>query len=108
MEYPPKIINKTISSTKQILDHVLPLWVSEIAGVEQSGKVLFYNSSGNGKNPVMIIIPKNFNPKKIIINGNSINFEEEENRFRKGGAKMQKSDFLSLLKEGENTILVEL
>lgn len=51
---------------------------------------------------------ENFNPKKIIINGESVNFEEEENRFRNGGAKMQKSDFLSFLKDGENTILVEL
>lgn len=50
----------------------------------------------------------NFNPKKITINGSEVAFAEEENILRKGGAKMQKSVFLQLLKEGENTILVEL
>lgn len=79
-----------------------PVLTKEMDGLQAQ---LFYKGF---KLNFEFIVKENFSPKSIVINGNNVNFEMEENIFRKGGAKMPKEAFLKHLKEGENKVIVEL
>ena len=50
----------------------------------------------------------NFSPKGININGEDLLFTYEENPYRKGGAVIRMNDWLGLMSEGENLILIRL
>jgi cellobiose phosphorylase len=49
-----------------------------------------------------------FNPKRISINGTTVDFTYEDNIYRKGGAVIASGRFLSLLNQQENLVEVEL
>jgi cellobiose phosphorylase len=50
----------------------------------------------------------NFSPKSIIINGKSVQFAYEENKYRKGGAVIPADKFLAMMRQGENVAEVRL
>lgn len=95
-----KLLGFRVDKDFVVLDPVL---TKEMDGLK--AKLIF-----NGK-PVQFefkVKENNFGPQKIIINGNQINFETEENIFRKGGAKMKKEEFLKYLRPSENNIEIEM
>ena len=49
-----------------------------------------------------------FSPKTISVNGKSVVFTYEENKYRKGGAVIPASEFLAMLNKQENTVEIEL
>jgi cellobiose phosphorylase len=49
-----------------------------------------------------------FSPKIISVNGKSVVFTYEENKYRKGGAVIPASEFLAMLNKQENTVEIEL
>jgi len=49
-----------------------------------------------------------FNPKQIAINGKTINFTHEENKYRLGGAIIQTAQFLTSLNQQDNIVEVQL
>ncbi len=49
-----------------------------------------------------------FSPKKILINGKAMDFKVEDNKYRKGGAAVEKNLFLAELCKQENTIEIFL
>jgi cellobiose phosphorylase len=51
---------------------------------------------------------ENFSPKRILINGNTIDLEFEDNKFRKGGAILSKEKYLALLNNELNTVEIDL
>ena len=46
--------------------------------------------------------------QKVMVNGETVNYEETPNRYRKGGMRISRSDLLPLLQEGNNTITIYL
>jgi len=50
----------------------------------------------------------NFSPKAVIINGRTVRFTHEENKYRKGGAVIPAYKFASLLNPHENIVDVRL
>ena len=50
----------------------------------------------------------NFSPKAVAINGKAIQFTDEENKYRKGGAVISAEQFLAMLDRQENIVEVRL
>jgi len=50
----------------------------------------------------------NFSPKAVSINGQTIQFKYEENKYRQGGAVIPADQFLAMLDRQENTVEVTL
>jgi hypothetical protein len=50
----------------------------------------------------------NFSPKAVSINGKAIQFQYEENKYRKGGAVISVERFLAMLNRPENIVEVRL
>lgn len=95
-----KLLGFRVDSENIVLDPVL---TKEMDGLEAQFKY---------KNNLILfkfkVLTENYHPKKLLINNKNITFECENNRYRKGGAKIGTKDFNDLLTEKVNHILVEL
>ncbi len=49
-----------------------------------------------------------YSPDSIIINGKSVNFEKENQKYREGGAVIKMEDFVSILNIGKNELKVKM
>jgi hypothetical protein len=49
-----------------------------------------------------------FHPKTVIVNGKSVDFKMEENKYRDGGAVIPTKQFLALLNQQENIVEILL
>lgn len=83
-----------------IIDPVMPKSLN--------GLSVFLNFKGYPLTINYSVIFDNFSPKVIIVNGERIQFNYEENKYRKGGAVVPVDDFLKLLNKQENTIDIQI
>jgi len=51
---------------------------------------------------------KGFSPELVVINGKSAAFSLEENKYRKGGAVIKTREFLGMLTEEENSVIIKI
>jgi hypothetical protein len=49
-----------------------------------------------------------FNPKTILVNGNALEFNYAENKYRKGGAIIPAEELLSKLNQQNNSVVISL
>ena len=85
---------------KVIIDPVIPHSMDGLsASMDFMGRAITLNYS---------VKQDNFSPKKITINGKSIDFTYENNKYRKGGAVIPTDQFLDLLNQGHNTLEITL
>jgi cellobiose phosphorylase len=55
-----------------------------------------------------VIKEDSFNPKAIFVNGNALEFNYAENKYRKGGAVISAEEFLSKLNQQNNSVVISL
>jgi cellobiose phosphorylase len=85
---------------KVIIDPVLPFTMDGLsARINFLGFDITFNYAVN---------EGNFHPKTITINGESIDFAYEKNKFREGGAVFKTDEFLGLLNQHENVVNIRL
>jgi cellobiose phosphorylase len=85
---------------KVIIDPVIPYSMDGLsAAIDFMGHTLTLNYS---------VKQDNFGPKKITVNGKSIDFTYEENKYRKGGAMIKADQFLALLNHKDNIVDISI
>ena len=85
---------------KTIIDPVIPKALDGLsASLVYAGYPLNLNFS---------VKKETCHPKTIHINGKAINFNYEDNQYRKGGAEIETKKFLELLNQEENAIDIVL
>ncbi|MCB2219554.1 MAG: hypothetical protein KQI35_04100 [Bacteroidetes bacterium] len=89
-----------IESRSVILDPVLP---TSMNGLEVSIHCLGFPI--NFKYHIKI---RSFGPEQITINGQSVEFTREENKYREGGIVISRDRFMAMLKPKENQIVLFL
>lgn len=67
-----------------------------------------FNFKGFELNWTFVVKTGNYSPKSIVVNGQCLGFDNEENPYRMGGALIAIEEFISHLKTGENNIYVML
>jgi 1,2-beta-oligoglucan phosphorylase len=95
-----RLLGLRIESGNVIIDPVMPFSMN---GISATLNFMGY--------PVLFryrINENNFSPKAISINGKVLNFTNEENRCRQGGAIIPKNQFLSMLNLQENIVVLEM
>jgi cellobiose phosphorylase len=81
-----------------ILDPVIPKSMDELAAsLDFMGHKLTFNYK---------LKESNFSPKSISVNGKTVSFLHQENKYRQGGAVIPMDQFLSLLNRPENMVEV--
>jgi cellobiose phosphorylase len=85
---------------KVIIDPVIPNSMDGLsATIDFMGHAITLNYS---------VKQENFSPKKIYINGKSVDFTLEENKYREGGAVIKADQFLAMLNQKDNIIQIHL
>lgn len=85
---------------KVIIDPVIPRSMDGLsATIDFMDRALTLNYS---------VKQDNFSPKKISVNGKSIDFTFEDNKYRKGGADIPSDLFLSCLNQQVNIVEIQL
>ncbi|HTY87695.1 MAG TPA: hypothetical protein VMB80_09550 [Candidatus Acidoferrum sp.] len=95
-----RLLGLRIESGKIILDPVMP---HSLDGLSASMELL-----GHAVTFKYAVKEGNFSPKAVSINGQAIQFESEENQYRKGGAVISAAPFLARLDRPENVVEVRL
>jgi 1,2-beta-oligoglucan phosphorylase len=90
-----RILHKNI-----IIDPVIP---DSMDGLSASMDFLGHHVTFN-----YVIIEGCFSPKAISVNGNTVMFGYEENKYRKGGAVIPTDQFLALLNQQHNIVEITL
>ncbi|MDO9254767.1 MAG: amylo-alpha-1,6-glucosidase [Bacteroidales bacterium] len=95
-----RLLGLRIESGKIIIDPVIPHSMDGLsASLDFLGHQVTFSYS---------IREGNFSPKAISVNGKAITFTYEENKYRKGGAVIPSSQFLSLLKQKDNIVDISI
>jgi cellobiose phosphorylase len=95
-----RLFGLRIESGNIIIDPVLPFSMNLLyASMDFMGYPVSFHYT---------VKENNFNPKAISINGKVVNFTYEENQYRPGGAVIPKEQFLSMLNQKENLVVIEI
>ncbi len=95
-----RLIGLRIETGKVIIDPVMPLFFDGLtASLDFMGHpvALHYTITEN-----------TFGPKSISVNGKTMKFTVEENKYRKGGAVIPKEQFIAMLNRQENIIEIAM
>ena len=95
-----RLLGLRIESGKVIIDPVIPF---SLDGLSAEMVVL-----GHPVKFIYAIKENSFGPGAILINGKSVKFTEEENKYRRGGAVIPTGHFSAMLNQQENTIEIQL
>jgi cellobiose phosphorylase len=83
-----------------IIDPVLPYILDGLsASIDLRGGIVTFNYN---------VKEGNFSPKAIFINGTSVRFTHEENKYRKGGAVIPAYKFAALINPHDNNVEIRL
>jgi len=95
-----RLLGLRVESARIIIDPVIP---HTMDGLSAS-----INIHGHQVTLNYILKEDSFSPKAISVNGNAIAFTYEENKYRAGGAVIASDQFLSLLKQKDNFVEIQL
>jgi cellobiose phosphorylase len=95
-----RLLGLRIVSGKIIVDPVMPQSLDGLsASMDLLGHAVTFNYA---------VKEGNFSPNAVSINGKSIQFKYEENKYRKGGAVIPTEQFLAMLDRQDNIVEVRL
>lgn len=98
------VVNRLLGLRTQSLNFIIdPVMPHTFDGLEASIML-----SGRQVTFIYRVEADTFGPKSVIINGKPVVFTIEDNRYRRGGAVISKDDFLKLLDQKENQVVVLL
>jgi cellobiose phosphorylase len=95
-----RLLGIRTESGNTILDPVIPHSLDGLsASIDYQGHSVLFKYA---------VKENNFHPKTIFVNGTSVDFKIEENKYRKGGAVIPTNQFLAMLDQQDNIVEIVL